>query len=479
MKKIVNSFFFCTIGCLVISCGSGTNENSKVEVKDSVVYKKEDFPKSEIIESITNKMDAQQSYVLYLPAVYDKNKPFPVIYIFDAHGTGKLPVSMYKELAEKYGYILVGSNDSKNGNSWEQTADIFEKMMTDTRNRLNIDAQKIYVMGFSGGARIANGITILNGNVAGAICVGAVSPSRNSKFPRNNYSIISIAGNDDMNYNEIIRYHMIELAGHNLKNAVVTYNGKHEWCPKEVMEEAFLWIEFNEMRKNISQKKNEIINNSITGKQDELKKLMDDKKYLQAYKLCKKTINFYDGLTDLTSFYEAYKQLQKMKELDVALQNEEKQLQEEDRLKAEYIRNLQSKDLAWWQKEVVAMNAKTKSSKEEEEVKHMYKRLLEYLSLACYSQTFGLLSQNNIQGAEYFGKLYLTVDPTNKEASYLMAVISAKKGKQKEMESYFAKAIANGFDDISRVGADTTFNKYKTEKSFQDILAKINKSTDN
>ena len=35
---------------------------------------------------------------------------------FDAHGKGLLPVELYKDEAEKYGYIVVGSNNSKKRN---------------------------------------------------------------------------------------------------------------------------------------------------------------------------------------------------------------------------------------------------------------------------------------------------------------------------------------------------------------------------
>jgi lactate dehydrogenase-like 2-hydroxyacid dehydrogenase len=36
-----------------------------------------------------------------------------------------------KELAEKYGYILAGSYNSKNGTSWEESQVILEKLLTD------------------------------------------------------------------------------------------------------------------------------------------------------------------------------------------------------------------------------------------------------------------------------------------------------------------------------------------------------------
>jgi len=472
MKKSVNLFFVASFSLFVASCGSDSNEHGKTQLKDTTIVQKENFAKAEILDDVKNKLDNTQSYTLYLPSNYSLDKTFPVIYLFDPHGTGKLPVSLYKGLAEKYGYILIGSNDLKNGLEWQEAAMIFDKLYTDTKNRLAINSQRIYLVGFSGGARIANAITILNGNISGVVCIGAVYPSRNSETPRNNYTQLSIAGFDDMNYNELVKYDMVDLAGHNIKHALITYDGKHEWCSENVMNEAFLWLEFNEMRKNVSQKNDALIKQYFPPLEDELKKLMEAKKYLSAYKLTKKTINFYDGLTDLTVFYNAYKELKTMKEVDLALQKEEQALQDEDKLRATYAQYFQSKDYAWWQKEVALLNSKVKNGKTKEE-QQMYKRLLSYLSLICYSQTNGMIQQNNIPAAEYFAKLYVLIDPTNSEAHYFTALINARKNKKKETFDALNTAIKNGFSEKSRIEADTVFAKYNTTEEYKKIVEKF------
>jgi hypothetical protein len=472
MKKILNSLFLGFCSLFIVSCGSENNEHAKTATKDTVVNQKENFAKAEIIDEVKNNLDNTQTYSLYLPGTYSTDKTYPVIYLFDPHGTGKLPVSLYKNLAEKYGYILVGSNSLKNGLEWQEAAIIFDKLYTDTKNRLAINSQRIYLAGFSGGARIANGITILNGNIAGVVCIGAVYPARNSETPRNNYTLLAIAGNEDMNYNELVKYDMIDLAGHNLKHALITYDGKHEWCPESVMNEAFLWLEFNEMRKNVSAKNDGLIKEYFTPLEEELKNLMESKNYMAAYKLTKKTINFYDGLTDLNNFYDAYKQLKTIKEIDLALQKEEQAMQDEDKLRASYAQYFQSKDYAWWQKEIISINTKSKSAKSKEE-QQMYKRLSSYLSLICYSQTNGMLQQNNIPAAEYFDKLYLLVDPTNSEAHYFSALINARKNKKKETFDALNAAVKNGFNEKSRIEADSVFAKYSGSEEFKKVLEKL------
>src|SRR5262245_40627535 len=70
---------------------------------------------SKITDSIPCDAQPQLSYCLYLPSGYSAQKTFPVIFIFDAHADGKLPVKKYHGLAEEFGFILVGSNNSRNG----------------------------------------------------------------------------------------------------------------------------------------------------------------------------------------------------------------------------------------------------------------------------------------------------------------------------------------------------------------------------
>ncbi len=475
MNKIINtSLIFSVLTSIFFfsACSSGTDGSDIDNKKDSVQSLKEDFKKAEVIDVVANKIDGNQSYALYLPSNYNKENTFPIIYIFDAHGTGKLPIALYKNLAEKYGYILVASNDSKNGNTWEETISIFDKLYTDTKNRLSIDTKRIYLMGFSGGARVANAITILNGNINGVICIGAVYPTRNTETPRNNYTLLAIAGKEDMNYTELVKYDMIDLAGHNLKHILLTYDGKHEWSPENIMEEAFVWLECNEMRKDVSQKNDVFIKEKIAPKIEELKQLMEAKKSLEAFKLCKQTINIFDGLTDLTPFYNVYNELKTNKDIDLGLQKEEEALQKEDKLKQDYTQYFQTKDFAWWQKETNNLIAKTKNEKNKTE-QQLFKRLLSYLSLICYSQTNGLLQQNNLIGAEYYSKLYLLVDPSNTEAHYFSAIIHAKKNKSKETFLALNKAIANGFTDKKRLENDTVFLKYKLEQAYQKIISSI------
>ncbi len=470
--KLISIFL---ITSLFFSCTSGNDkhkENSANQTKDTIVPPaKENFPKGEIIEKVICKSDASQSYALYLPKNYSTDKLFPVIYAFDAHGTGKLPVSLYKDLAEQYGYILIGSNNSKNGTAWEESQRIAETLFADAQSRLSINTNRIYLLGFSGGARVANGITIMNGAISGVICIGAAAPAINSANPRNNYTWLGIAGEEDFNSTEMKKYNKVDLAGHNVKHALITFEGKHEWCKKEVMDEAFWWLELCEMRKNIKLKNDSLIKKRVSPVIKQIETYMQKKQFAEAYQLCKKTIEFYDGLTDLTYCFATYKSLQTNAEVDKALTNESILWSKEEELKNYYLKGFQSGDLEKWKKEISQLNEKIKNGKNKNEVQ-MNKRVLDYLSLVAYMQASGALKQNQVQAADYFCKIYVLVDPTNSEAHYLTAVVNAKQGNQTEAIVSLHKAIINGFSDVPRLQSDSAFISMQNTPDFLEVVKK-------
>jgi len=80
------------------------------------------IPPGQIVEKVVCARDANQSYALYLPANYVGTRKWPVIYAFDPGARGRVPVERFKEAAEKFGWIIVGSNNSRNA-SYQSSID--------------------------------------------------------------------------------------------------------------------------------------------------------------------------------------------------------------------------------------------------------------------------------------------------------------------------------------------------------------------
>ncbi|MDF2437111.1 MAG: hypothetical protein K0Q95_1487 [Bacteroidota bacterium] len=457
-----------------MACSSETKKESPsthIEEKKEVLVM-ENFPTGQLIEKVNCKEDTTQSYCLYLPKDYDTTKRYAVIYCFDPHSTGKLPVSNYKELAEKYAYILIGSNNSQNGNAWELSKALANNMFRDSKTRLTIDQNRMYLLGFSGGARIANALTLTDNTISGVICCGAANPATTPGFERSNYTFMGIAGNADFNYTEVKRYELLDLAANRIKHTILTFDGKHEWPPINIMDEAFLWQQLDDMRRNAVPKSDSLINDAVDRARKKLEGFVKTNKDYEAYEVCKRTLNYYEGLTDLTYFYDVYKKLQTSQKVNNQLKKNELDWTKEEKLKEEYLNNFQVHDFPWWQKEVASLNQQIKSSNDKEDVL-IKKRLLGYLSLVCYMQTNGALKENNLQAAEYFDNMYMLIDPTNSEAYYFQAEIKAKKGDKAGAIKALEDAVKNGFADKKRMVSDSALAGIRNEPEFKKIQEKV------
>src|SRR5262245_4171708 len=71
-----------------------------------------ELPKGKIVEKVECQGAPGFSYALYLPSSYQPEKTWPVLFCFDPRANGMNPAELFQESAEKYGYIIVSSNNS-------------------------------------------------------------------------------------------------------------------------------------------------------------------------------------------------------------------------------------------------------------------------------------------------------------------------------------------------------------------------------
>ena len=202
----------------------------------------------QIIESVVCDSDSSQSYALYLPSNYVPSQRWPIIYFFDPGGRGALPIQLYKEIAEKYGFIIAGSNNSRNF-STEDLSKTLNAFWQDTHQRLALDERRTYTSGFSGGARVASMMALgcSQCHIAGVIAHGAGYASAEHSAARDKMLYFLAVGDVDFNWREIIGIRRDrETSGQPYRQR--TFSGPHQWAPADVMEEAVQWMILKSMQ---------------------------------------------------------------------------------------------------------------------------------------------------------------------------------------------------------------------------------------
>ena len=246
--KLIMLLFY-TVACADKNHGESANDNN---VKDTLVTTNivvtDTFEAGKVIAHVFCKADTTQSYALYIPAKHN-NEALPVIYFFDPHGDGSFPLGKYKALADVYDFILIGSNNSKNGNDWSTNENIWSAMFDDSQKRLKINANRIYTCGFSGGAKVATYVGLHHNEVIGVIANGAGLPDITSAG-NFHFSFTAIAGEGDMNMTDLVAI-TNELDKTQTRHRIIFFDGKHEWAPENIMNIAFTGLQLDAMHEKL------------------------------------------------------------------------------------------------------------------------------------------------------------------------------------------------------------------------------------
>ncbi|MDB5281448.1 MAG: hypothetical protein JWO06_523 [Bacteroidota bacterium] len=280
-KIKTGSAFFMVRLLLLLAVASFTSCNQKEQKTIEPAVAQQPAPAAakpklntgEVIASVPLAIDAGQTYALYLPKGYSDSARYPAIIFFDPHGDGSLPLNMYHELADKYNYVLIGSNSSKNGMSFDLLGPIANNLVEEARTKYSIDQSKIALCGFSGGAKVAmlNGST--NQYVTNIIYIGAKVDMK----PTHPIALLGFAGIKDMNYTDLVSFdNDVNRDPAHTKHYLVQWSGKHEFPTTELIKDAFVFLNTGTVE-NYEKKK-------ATISEDKLKEEMGYKaKYIKAF----------------------------------------------------------------------------------------------------------------------------------------------------------------------------------------------------
>jgi len=470
-KKYSVILAFIIWGCHNGNSSSNTNTTSTVAT-DTVKHTQVNAKPIDkgMTDTVICASDPSQKYTVYIPSNYTPTKKWPVIYFFDPHGAGNFPLTLYKELAEKYGYIIAGTYGSKNGQQWPVTEKAAQSMMQDSWQRLSIDNNRMYTFGFSGGARVASSVALYDGGIAGVALCGGGFPERSPNF-RQSFAFIGFVGDRDFNYTELEQLNK-QLDGSELPHQLIVYHGKHQWPPAPEAEQAFQWFDMSAMKLHLISKNDSLLKVLEQKFVKEADKAHRQNKSVDEYFAYKKMINYLGGLVDIAKYADIAKDLEKSDKVQQYLRDEQTNEEQEMKVQSQFINYLSDKETDWWVSAVKQMKEFIKKDSLAP-VALQNQRLLSYLSLASYmgaSQAFK--SQNDVATA-HFLDIYNIVDPTNPEHSYLYACLYAKENNTAKAFSSLSDAVRLGFNDVRRMERDSNFVTLKDAPAFKELVEKI------
>jgi dienelactone hydrolase len=272
----------------------------------------ENLPSGQIIDDVQCADDASQHYALYLPSNFTPKRRWSVILAFDAGGRGRRAVERYQAAAEKYGYIVAGSNNSRNG-PWEISLNAAKAMTADVDKRFPVDPKRVYTAGMSGGARVAMKLAMDSGIIAGVFASSAGFPDDfRTSVP---FPVFGTAGTDDFNHQEMHELDRDLTSPHRVE----FFEGGHQWLPVELAMDGVEWMELQAMKSGLRPRDQKVIDEILAKR---VARAEAQKGSLERMKELESIAFDFRGFTDVSKFEHDAARLERQQDVKDALKAE-------------------------------------------------------------------------------------------------------------------------------------------------------------
>ena len=267
------------------------------------------YPTGRIVEKIVCRSDPRFSFALYLPARFDPARAWPLLFVFDPRGRGAAAAERFREGAEKFGWVIVSSNDTRSDDPTAPNGEVLRALRLEAAARFPVDPHRIYAAGFSGGARLAFALGLAApGNLAGVIAAsgGLPRPAPPNALP--GFPVFGTAGVLDFNYQEMKALdRALEKSGsaHRLR----TFDGGHDWAPAPIGTEAVAWLEVLAMKAGLRPRDPDLAANLLRDEAARAAQREAAGDASGAFEISSRAAQDFDGLAPVETMRDAAKRL--------------------------------------------------------------------------------------------------------------------------------------------------------------------------
>jgi hypothetical protein len=427
--------------------------------------------------SVTALADATNSYALYLPSAYSPAKRLPLLLVFDPFARGEVSVKLFHEAAEKYGFIVVGSNNSRN---FEDPSSAIRVLWADIKARYAIDPRRIYTAGLSGGARVASTVALACKTcIAGVIANSAGLPNGASLPGPDVSDWFLVAGTTDFNYPE--QLHLKEsFDARKVVSRFVVFEGPHNWMPKELAERALAWFQLRAMVKGLVGVDKEFIAQQFDNRMAEAQAEQKSGDVLAAQRAYREIAQDFTAFRDVKPQMALAKSLAESGEFRKAKKSEKAALELQDEV-TQKIGNLvaginQGSDQRtnFFVQLESAVNDAYRDKKESSSPSRkqaIERGLASAFAYAAETGQQAMLKKDFISAKSMFqaGEI---IQPESAWASYLSATACAQLGEKKPAIQELKKAMEKGMTN-AKVLDDAAFDRIRNEAEFKELSAKL------
>jgi len=446
----------------------------------------QELEQARLLEKVVCQAEPGQSYALYLPSTFDPGKTWPVLLLFDPGARGLMAVEAFRTAAETYGWILAGSNNSRNG-PFEDSARAARAVWLDVRKRLPLDDRRIHAAGFSGGSRVASLFPrIVGEKIAGVVGCGAGLAAGIRPGELGAAAFYGFVGLADFNYGEMKRLDR-DLDPSGIPHRFLFFDGGHAWPDQADCGRAVAWMEITAMKLGLRSQDRALIDAVIDKDLEEARSFEDAGRPFWAVDRLESAGRLAEGLTELPGLPARIDALKARREYERFLAAEKARDRREDDFRAGFARAFGAVEadeagggaavgLVLRQMGIGFLKKEAKTAKIVEE-RSLASRLLFEFSFAAQNRGGDLFEKGDIPRAgAYFDLAIESCEPGLLRERYLYfnrARIAALAGEKKRALELLAAAVDKGFADIDLLETTKDLDPVRSLERFREIMEKV------
>ena len=334
--------------------------------------------KGAVVDSIKVNDSISETFALFLPTDFSREKAWPVVFVFDPEGRGRAAAQLFRQGAEDQGYIIVASNNITKGDSLLNNLRVASRMMNTTFNYLPIDQNRVYTAGFAEGAEVASAIPAVFKNVQGVIGAGGVWMNPDLLKKENKFSFIGISGTRDprlYDMEEMVRF--LKMKG--FSSTLKKFDGGHEWPSSNMISSVLGELTLQAMAKGYRPQNLQMVENLFQFDIAIAESLRRQREFYEAYQYLEQMESTYALYDKKDQIRDLQKEIKRNKVFRQQRRNYNSAAYLEDETKAEYVYYFDEDvalanfdNLPWWGQQVQLLN-KYQEGKDEAEGEMAYR----------------------------------------------------------------------------------------------------------
>lgn len=412
--------------------------------------------KGEIIENLPVNDTTPNTYSLYIPKDFSKDKKWPLLLLADMEGNDKKVISMFLNAAEEEGYVLAAPKlyDSISltnkmvliGNTIQRVGDM-----------LPIHTDRIYTGGEDSSGRFATLAPVLLNGVNGSLAIGASLANSELINVKKPFHFVGIISKENYNYPYMLTDAKL-LDRYKFPNQVLIYDGNGEWPSTAYIQKGLQLFTLDAMGRKWIPKDSAYIENAYREDLEKVNQLKEIGDLLWAEQYMTEMMSMYGPFKNTDSLRLEQRDLRRDKEFRVMQRAENAAFLQESILKEDYQYYMDDdmythnfNNLGWWNYQMGEIGKFIASPKPFE--RQMGHRLKGYVN-ALAEDSVTLILAEEVVDEDALAFLYMLktiLDPENTEYYFKIISLSAKNDDFGTSLFYLEELLKKGFKDREKI----------------------------